>query len=221
MKNKPDIQDLLDRYWEGETTLEEERRLKEFFATEPVPDRYRQEAALFRALRSEQSLQMPAGREMSIAPRPSYRLGWAAAASVVLLLSAGIWWLNHQPLTPGSPVAQVMPQPKAVEEPAPTAAIPEKEKIAQTAPLKAEMPRKRFINRPPSAAKQDFGSLKNFQNPELQDTYEDPEQALEEIKAVLALVSNKINKGKKEIGKGLQEVEAVDILFKKKKEISG
>lgn len=220
MKNKPDIPDLLSRYWEGETTLEEERRLKDFFANEPVPEHYRQEAELFRALRSEQSVQMPAGREMRIAPRPGYRLSWwAAAASVALLLSAGIWWMSRQPIAPDTPIALVAPENKKTAPP--TATIPvvtapemEKEKIAQPPQPSTVHPRGFGAGCPPSTVRRPPSTIN-------QDTYEDPEQALEEIKAALALVSNKINKGKKEIGKGLQEVEAVDILFKKKKEISG
>ncbi len=216
MKNKPDIPDLLSRYWEGETTLEEERLLKAFFSTDPIPEQYRQEAELFRALRSEQSVQMPAGREMRIAPRPAYRLSWrAAAASVALLLGAGIWWMNRQPLAPDTPVALVAPENKTAQPTATTSAVTapemEKEKTAQTPPPSVP---KVSGRRPPSTVHRPPSTVN-------EDTYEDPEQALEEIKAALALVSNKINKGKKEIGKGLQEVEAVDILFKKKKEISG
>ncbi|MCK6693374.1 MAG: hypothetical protein L6Q97_14915 [Thermoanaerobaculia bacterium] len=238
MLNKPDIQDLLDRYWEGETTLEEERRLKAFFSTEPVPEQYRQEAELFRALRTEQSVQMPAGREMRIAPRPSYRLSWwAAAASVALLLSAGIWWMNRQPLAPDAPVALVAPENKMAQPTATTPAVtaPEMEKIAQTPlpstpevsgqaihrPPSTVHPRGVGAGCPPSTVHRPPSTVHRPPSTVNQDTYEDPEQALEEIKAALALVSNKINKGKKEIGKGLQEVEAVDILFKKKKETSG
>lgn len=216
MLNKPDIQDLLDRYWEGETTLEEERRLKDFFAAEPVPEQYRQEAELFRALRLEQAVQMPAGREARIAPRPSYRLGWwAAAASVALLLGAGIWWLNRHPLVDDVPVAEIVPQNNPVQQPAivPPATL-ENEKNAPVAIAQAKTLKKRGVHGRTLPAGQQAPAV-------AQDTYEDPEQALEEIKAVLALVSNKINKSKKEIGKGLQEVEAVDILFKKKKETSG
>ena len=48
------------------------------------------------------------------------------------------------------------------------------------------------------------------------DTCEDPEQALAEIRAALALVSSKINKSKETLDKGLQEVDHVDILLKRK-----
>ncbi len=212
MKNKPDIADLLDRYWEGETTLEEERRLKEFFATEPVPEQFQQEALLFRALRAQQSVQMPAGREMIVSPRSTFRLAWAAAASVALLLCAGIWWWTTRPDSTVKAVAQATPEHKPAQEiiiQAPDKPLASVEIVPVTtpkvAPKKNTRPRK--VHHQPEALPP--------------DTYEDPEKALEEIKAVLALVSTKINKSKQEIDKGLHEVEAVDILFKKKKETNG
>ena len=42
------------------------------------------------------------------------------------------------------------------------------------------------------------------------DTFEDPKQAAEEIKAVLALVSSKMNKGKRKALKSLQKMEKVE-----------
>jgi hypothetical protein len=212
MKHHPDISDLLNRYWEGETTLEEERWLKDFFATQPVPEQYRQEAALFRALRSEQSVQMPTGGKMAVSPRSSFRFAWAAAASVALLIVAGIWWGVNRPDSAHSEVAQELP-----------AAKPDQEFILQV-PAKSEAVAETLRAATPKAPKQHRFRPRLFHRQAekvQQDTYEDPEKALAEIKAVLALVSNKINKSKKEIGKGLQEVEAVDILFKKKKETSG
>ena len=210
MKNKPDIPDLLDRYWEGETTLEEERRLKEFFATEPVPEQFQQEALLFRALRAQQSVQMPAGREMIVSPRPTFRLAWAAAASVALLLCAGIWW--WRPDSTAQTVAQAPSEQKTAQE----IIIQVPDKPLASVDL---VP----VTTPKVAAKTNTRPRKVHHQPEAlpPDTYEDPEKALEEIKAVLALVSTKINKSKQEIDKGLHEVEAVDILFKKKKETNG
>ena len=212
MKNKPDIPHLLERYWEGETTLEEERRLKEFFATEPVPEQFRQEALLFRALRAQQSVQMPAGREMTVSPRPTFRLAWAAAASVALMLTAGIWWWTTRPDSTAQTVAQAPSEQKTAQEiitQAPDKPLASVDLVPVTAPKVApkKNTRPRKVHHQPEAVPP--------------DTYEDPEKALEEIKAVLALVSTKINKSKKEIDKGLHEVEAVDILFKKKKETNG
>ena len=51
------IDTLLDRYWEGECTLEEERQLKAYFSG-PVAPEHRKYAPLFQAIASEQNIQM-------------------------------------------------------------------------------------------------------------------------------------------------------------------
>ncbi|MGA0555911.1 HEAT repeat domain-containing protein [Larkinella sp. VNQ87] len=45
---KPDFEKLLEKYYAGETTLEEEKQLREFFNDESVPARLQHEAAPFR-----------------------------------------------------------------------------------------------------------------------------------------------------------------------------
>ncbi len=45
------IEDLLNKYWECETTLEEERELQEYFAGGHVSDEHKQTATLFRYFR--------------------------------------------------------------------------------------------------------------------------------------------------------------------------
>lgn len=205
MNQKPDIQELLQRYWEGETSLEEERWLKAFFANGPVPEQFQREAQLFLALRAEQNLQMPAKREQPVPMWRNIRLRWTAAAAILALLAS--WWLvnptpNHQNQTPRTATAK-MPAKK------PKTIAPEVASLTTTDTSPKQIRKQRpHVSRPPATIK-------------APDTYEDPEAALAEIKAVLALVSHKINKSKKELDKGLQEVETVDILFKKKKEING
>jgi hypothetical protein len=41
------IEELLARYWDCETTIEEEKELRELFKDPAVPEKYRKEAALF------------------------------------------------------------------------------------------------------------------------------------------------------------------------------
>jgi len=52
------IEDLLEKYYNGETTLEEEKQLKEFFLREQVPVHLEPEAELFRTMHavSEQKM---------------------------------------------------------------------------------------------------------------------------------------------------------------------
>ena len=41
------IEELLQRYWDAETSLEEEQQLHEYFRNEPVPEQWKETAALF------------------------------------------------------------------------------------------------------------------------------------------------------------------------------
>jgi len=208
MKNTPDIRELLDRYWEGETSLEEERRIKAFFAATPdddLPEEFRQEARWFRILQSEQAVEAPGVHRMALSARPTRWYG-IAAAIVALLCAAGVWWRLS---TPG-PVEQIVQSrpiekiesPKLHDLPVVTTPdnTPEtgQSSIAETKSTKP------------------FRLKKRAPNPVEDDTCEDPEKALAEIKAALALVSSKINKSKETLDKGLQEVDHVDILLKRK-----
>ena len=42
------IEELLKKYWDCETSLEEEQQLREYFNQEKVPEKWRETAALFR-----------------------------------------------------------------------------------------------------------------------------------------------------------------------------
>ena len=42
------MEDLLKKYWDCETTLEEEKQLREYFGGNNIPDRWKDTAALFR-----------------------------------------------------------------------------------------------------------------------------------------------------------------------------
>ena len=208
MKHHTDIQELLDRYWEGETTLEEERRLRAFFTAGPVPEQFRQEAALFLALRAERSVELPDRKSVPL-QRSTSRYRWAVAASIALLFTAGAgwWWLTHTGPS-GIPPAQVVTAqpPNSIQTPAPLPELTDtfpKQDIVQVKKTRVKKLRKPRPLRPiqptaPEAAEEDAG------------------QALAEIKAALELISSKLNKGKKELGKGLHEVETLDKIIKTK-----
>jgi len=207
MKHLPDMRALLERYWDGETTLEEERRLKAFFAAadEDLPEEFRQEARWFRALQTEKSVEVLSDFRVALRPR---RIWWygIAAAVLVLLGAIGFWWQINQP----KPAQQIVQKPVVekivsqiqANQPA-VSLIGETPKLVQTP---VEEPR---VNNPVRIKKRSAA-------PPEDGACEDPEQALAEIKAALALVSAKINKSKTTLDKGLQEVDHVDILLKRK-----
>lgn len=91
---------LLDRYFEGETTLEEEKTLAAYFASADVADDllpYRPMFGYFaeaREMEPERTMVLPVKRN---------RMRWIpAAASVVLLLGAGTFAYFHYEETPRS-----------------------------------------------------------------------------------------------------------------------
>lgn len=83
------IEALLERYFEGLTTLEEEQTLKTFFQRTNVPphlESYRSLFGYFAKAKQEQMttpIQLKSGRKVFI--------GWLVAASVVVLLGIGFW----------------------------------------------------------------------------------------------------------------------------------
>lgn len=217
MKQHVDIPDLLDRYWAGETTLEEERRLKAFFASENIPEQYRQVAPFFQAIRAEQAVR-PEGQlqpHLSIRPVAWYRL--AAAAAVLLLLSAGIFWWASQP---EPPLAQVQQPLTPTEQPKAEVAQPELSHTVAPSEVPASIVMA-TVKRKTRPAKPQLKPATLPEETAPEDSFDDPEQALAEIKAALALVSSKINRSKQTLEKGLQEVDQIDILVKKKKENHG
>lgn len=56
--NFKEIEDLLEKYYQGETTLEEEKQLKDFFLQGPVPVNLEPDAELFRYLDSASDQKM-------------------------------------------------------------------------------------------------------------------------------------------------------------------
>ncbi|HMX41506.1 MAG TPA: hypothetical protein PKD78_14315, partial [Saprospiraceae bacterium] len=91
-------------------------------------------------------------------------------------------------------------------QPAPSAARPS---VPSPAAVAQHKPRVRRVNAapPPSPA------------PEALDA--ETRKALEEVRAALALVSAKLNKGRRAATKNLQQVETLDKFFKHKKESEG
>ncbi|MEZ4942023.1 MAG: hypothetical protein R3D58_14185 [Saprospiraceae bacterium] len=212
MKEQANIQALLDRYWEGETTLDEERQLKAFFSAGNIPEAYQAFAPYFQALQAEHAVQLPGNRQAVRMHRPLRWFRLAAAAVIAILLTAGVfWWTGGPAQQEQQALAPVMPPKIETPQPALTPSLePAANPVAESQVPKKQT-RKGTVRKTRSVAPE----------PAPEDTYEDPEAALAEIKAALALVSSKINRSKHTLEKGLQEVNHVDILHKKKKETDG
>ena len=124
------MDELIEKYWNSETSLAEEAKLKAYFAQENLPAEHLQYKALFDFYEKEANRSMPTKRKRSL--RPFFL---AIAASLAILISMGVFYTTQQE---------------------------EREQIALTT-----------------------------------DTFEDPEEAYQEAKKALLMISAQLNSGKK------------------------
>jgi len=67
MESIKDIRELLDRFYLGETTLEEEQRLQEYFSTTSVPEEFIPDRDLFRSMdRGNEAIHVPVDLDQKI-----------------------------------------------------------------------------------------------------------------------------------------------------------
>lgn len=116
-----DIEKMIIRYYDGETTEAEEKELKQFFTSDDVPDHLQTDKELFLQMASHQENEVPNGLEdrlsnlidewdthdKQIARKQKHtrilRLQWVGsiAASLLILFSVGIYiHKNNIPLSP-------------------------------------------------------------------------------------------------------------------------
>lgn len=77
------VTDLLEKYFEGQTTLQEEQQLRTYFSSaEPLPEKLRPYAPFFKYTHQAQQTTVRGN-----SPHQSYRAFWAVAASFLVLIS--------------------------------------------------------------------------------------------------------------------------------------
>ena len=98
-----DISKLLERYFEGETNLEEERQLRRYFMEGPVDEAHLPYQDLFQFFSHAQQtiLERDIQEDLAVEPPSSHKsisrririrpVFWRAAAAILIALSA--WWL--------------------------------------------------------------------------------------------------------------------------------
>lgn len=203
--NHTQITELLDRYWEGETTLVEERRLRDYFTSGKIDDRFRDVAPLFMALHQEAGeVRAPQHLGAAIEPAPLRVTGfnvwkkYMAAAVLTGVIAIGGWMYFNGSDQSGRQQIAATPTPVM-----PQAETPEiqTQPVQQVAFAGTTTTKKTIIKRPRKIRENQFSQ-------------EEALRAAEEIKAALALVSRKLNKGKVDAAKTLNKVEIVDQYFK-------
>lgn len=108
------IKKLLDKYFDGGTSLQEENQLKAYFRQPEVHPSLRSYQPLFQFFNAEQERRLDQDFETRLLEKlqttesPRLRVvqmrAWVARVAAVLVLAAGIWWvypkLQPQPVTP-------------------------------------------------------------------------------------------------------------------------
>lgn len=83
------IKELLDKFWEGETSLDEEKELKAFFQHPNTPPEFAADKAYFTQIAAEKAAEMPEKRPgLALFSRISRM---ALAACVLGLVGLGFW----------------------------------------------------------------------------------------------------------------------------------
>lgn len=115
--NHEAIQQLLDRYFAGETTLQEEAQLRDYFRRDDVPDALRPYQPMFQFFETERQARLDEQFEERLLqrlkqrPRPQVRRLriWVASAAAALVIALAAWWLYPQLSAPEpQPVAQAI-----------------------------------------------------------------------------------------------------------------
>jgi hypothetical protein len=85
------LEDLMARYWECETSLEEEQELHQYFATEPVPEQWKEAATLFRYFEKQRKLGVAANFDESVVSRIKAPRGkMTSLVQISLRIAAGV-----------------------------------------------------------------------------------------------------------------------------------
>ena len=88
------IETLLEKYFEGETTIAEENELKTYFSSTTVAPHLKQYQALFGYYISERNQSFET--ELVVPKRRTSQITWISiAASIVVLLGVGIYTFNN------------------------------------------------------------------------------------------------------------------------------
>ncbi len=108
------IDALLEKYWQGETTVAEEAQLRQFFSEEDPPARLRPVAALFQYYETPPQLDEAFDeRVLSQLHKQNRASMWPnmlkVAAVVVLFLLGGFWWSQTYDDSPDPVVAVAAP----------------------------------------------------------------------------------------------------------------
>ena len=103
--NELEVRKILDKYWEGETSLEEERALSNYFTQHDVPDDLAQFAPLFTFFTQERNISMSSEIKTptpQVNPQAVVRkISWWRAVAAAAMLTLGIFFYSSTSDTRG------------------------------------------------------------------------------------------------------------------------
>lgn len=209
MKREKNIEFLVKKYWEGETTLEEEQFLKNYFSSGNVDDRFRTEAAFFAAIQAERAVQFT--KTSNIRGLYSrYRLSpskIAAAAALFLTACGGWWWASQRPMN-SQPAFQAVAPLNVVDPVVVTHVV--------APPVNSAFP----ISEKPILRKTAYAKRsQSKKSTKIMDA--ETQKAMEDVIAALALVSSKLRQGQKKAQQSLQEINHIDHALNKVRDKQG
>ena len=105
---------LLERYWQAETTVEEERALAAYFrGHNDIPPEWEPYREIFSFFAEEAEVRSGQDLEEKILEhiRPRLRIAWWAAAAVIILVAGLVPLLQPAPGPAASPAAQYAARP--------------------------------------------------------------------------------------------------------------
>ena len=99
-----EVRSLLNKYWDGETSLEEEAQLRQYFIHDQVADEFAPYRALFTFFDASANLQMEADIAQPQLGSPHANQGktivrkmnWITSAAAAVILAIGLFYINLQ-----------------------------------------------------------------------------------------------------------------------------
>ena len=109
------IEGLLSRYEEGETTLAEEKELREYFSQKEIPEHLETYALLFKFQSQESKKTLKESEPLELEGK-NYRFAWTSIAAVIIV-ALGLFYFNQpQPSLTTSEMSSVTEQEQALEK---------------------------------------------------------------------------------------------------------
>ncbi len=111
MEDLKNIEQLLEKYYNGETSLDEERKLQWFFETQDVPERLQSEKKMFSYYHSRKKETSSPGlndklidlieRQDRLSGRSarSRFIAWAGSAAAVIIVLLAVWLTYEKPFS--------------------------------------------------------------------------------------------------------------------------